>query len=164
HTCLRHPTPYASSLYAGKIYSEFSRDLPRDRRRFYSRFLAFVLCGLSSLGIWFLFLGFFLFLFFGFRFFRLLFFFLRLLFFFLLLFGLRLFFFLRRFFAFSADERNLIADVHLAAFFDVNFGERSVLGRFPFHCRLVSFDLRDHITGRNFVALFLFPCDESPLG
>src|SRR5205814_9273668 len=90
----------------------------------------------------------FLFLLFDFR--LLLFFFLRLLLFFLLLFGLWLFFFLRRFFAFSADERNLIADIHLSAFFHVNFSERSVLGRFPFHCCLVSFDLRDHITGRNF--------------
>src|SRR5205807_4664742 len=57
------------------------------------------------------------------------------------------FFFFRSFLTFSTNERDLIADVHFSALFNVNFGERSVLGRFPFHCRLVGFDFSDYIAG-----------------
>jgi hypothetical protein len=53
-------------------------------------------------------------------------------------------FFLRRFFPFATDERNLVADVYLAAFFDVDFSERSIFRRFPFHRRLVGLDLGEH--------------------
>src|SRR6266481_2256703 len=67
------------------------------------------------------------------------------------------FFFFWSFLPFAADKRDFIANVHLPAFFHVNFGERSVLGRFPFHRRLVGFDFSNDFAGRNFVALFLFP-------
>ena len=89
---------------------------------------------------------------------------LRLLLFFF--FGLRLFGFLflfRSFLALFADERDLIADVNLAPFCDINFSERAVLGRFPFHRCLVRFNFSDHFAGRNFVALFLFPRDDGSL-
>src|SRR5438105_4191066 len=93
----------------------------------------------------------FLFLFlFGFWFFRFLFFFGR-------------FFLLWSFLALSADEPDLVADLHLPAFFNINFGECAVLWRFPFHRRLVGFDLGNHFAGRNFVALFLLPRDEGAL-
>src|SRR5438132_8714215 len=90
------------------------------------------------------------FFFFGLLFlFRFLFFFLRLFF----------FFFLWGFFAFFIDKRDLVADIHFPAFVDVNLGKRSVLGRFPFHRRLVGLDFCDHFAGRALVALFLFPSD-----
>src|SRR4029077_15569508 len=91
---------------------------------------------------------------------------------FLSFFSVLFFFFFRFFFFFffwnfppvAADKRDFIANVHLPAFFHVNFGERSVLGRFPFHRRLVAFDFSNDFPGRNFVALFLFPRNERPLG
>ena len=70
--------------------------------------------------------------------------------------------FLGRGFAFLADEGNPLADVNLAALFHVNFGERSILGRFPFHRRLVGFDFSNDVAGRDFIALLLFPRDERP--
>src|SRR6266542_456762 len=36
--------------------------------------------------------------------------------------------FFRRFFTFTTDERDLVADIYLAAFFDINFGERPIFG------------------------------------
>src|SRR5713101_59721 len=83
---------------------------------------------------------------------------------FFLFFRFLFFFFFWSFLAFAADKRDFIANVHLPAFFDVNFGERSVLGRFPFHRRFVGFDFSNDFAGRNFVAFFLFPRDERPLG
>src|SRR6266704_2281896 len=96
--------------------------------------------------------------------------FLRLLFFLFLFFGFRLFlfFFLLllswRFLAFTADERDFVANVYLAAFFHINFGERAVLGRFPFHGRLVSLDFGEHFAGGNLIALLFLPRDERALG
>src|SRR5207253_9040589 len=99
----------------------------------------------------------FLFWFFGF----LCFFLWRLFFFFFFL--RRLLLFLGRGFAFLADEGNPLADVNLTALFHVTFGERSILGRFPFHRRLVGFDFSNDVAGRDFIALLLFPRDERPL-
>src|SRR5207302_10284458 len=137
-----HPPFGSGSFDARKIDTQLSSDTSRHWRSFYAFFLGLLLCGLFSFGLQFFFLGFFLFFLFGLRFFRLLFFFLRLLLFFLLFLGLRLFlffrsflFFLWSFLAFPADERDLVADVHLPAFLDVNFSECSILGRFPFHRR-----------------------------
>ena len=62
-----------------------------------------------------------------------------------------------RFLAFGADERDLVADVNLAAFLDENFRERPVLRRLPFHGRLVGLDLRQHFACRNLVALLFLP-------
>ena len=42
--------------------------------------------------------------------------------------------------------------------------DNPVLGRFPFHRRLVGFNFCNHFAGRNLVALFLFPRDERALG
>src|SRR5207249_3606168 len=145
-----------SSFNGGKIDTKLSRNSSRDWRRSYSRFLTIVDLR-NGRSFFFFFLSrhrllrfrlrlLFLFLF-GFWFFRFLFFFGR-------------FFLLRSFFAFSADERDLVADVHLPAFFKINFGERAILGRFPFHGRLVGFDLSNHFAGRNFVALLFLPRDE----
>src|SRR5438093_384652 len=114
--------------------------------------------------------GLFLFFLFRFRRLRLFFLFLRFLFFRLLFFRFELFllfflfFRLRRFFALTTDERDLVADVYLATFFDVNFGERPILRRFPFHRRLVGLDFGEHLASRNLIALLFLPRDESALG
>src|ERR1022692_524011 len=50
-------------------------------------------------------------------------------------------------FPFFSDERDLVADIYLAAFFDINLGQRSVLRRFPFHRRLVGLNFREHVAG-----------------
>ena len=65
-------------------------------------------------------------------------------------------------FAFAADERDLVAHVHLAAFLDVNFRERSVLGRFPFHRRLVGLDFGDDVTRRTLSPFFFFHATSVP--
>src|SRR6266550_8973030 len=167
-----------SSLYAGKIDTEFGRDSARDRRRLYARFFGLWwqpcrlrwcrrhACLYSFLFLFLLRLTFLLGLLFWLFFFRLN--FVGLLFF-LLLFDFRLFlfpffFFLGRFLALSTDERDLVADVYLAAFFDINLGKRSIFGRLPFHRRLVGLDLGEHFAGRNVVALLLFPRDDGALG
>src|SRR5207302_10068428 len=67
------------------------------------------------------------------------------------------FFLLRSFLALSADEPDLVADLHLPAFFNISFGECAVLWRFPVLRRLVGFGLGSHFAGRNFVALCLLP-------
>src|SRR5262249_45343477 len=85
----------------------------------------------------------------------------RFLFFFFLFFFLLLFF--RRFFAFTTDKSDSVPHVYLAAFLDINLREGSVLGRFPFHCRFIGLNLRQHFAGRNLIALLFFPCDESAL-
>jgi hypothetical protein len=69
-----------------------------------------------------------------------------------------------RFLAFASNERNLIADVYLAAFLDINFGERSVFGGFPFHGCLIGLDFGEHFTSGDFVPLLFLPCDQSTLG
>src|SRR5205807_9078448 len=76
----------------------------------------------------------------------------------------RLFLFFWRGFTLLADEGDPLADFNFAAFFHVNFGERPVLGRFPFHRRLVGFDFGDDVAGGNLVALLLFPRHERSLG
>src|SRR4029077_4781319 len=115
--------------------------------------------------------GLFLFFLCRFRRLRLLFFFcflfFRLLFFWFFRFGLFFFFFflfpLRRFLAFAANERDPVTDIYLAAFFHVNLGKRSILGRFPFHRCLVGLDFGEHLASRNPVALLFLPRDESAL-
>src|SRR4029077_2887896 len=82
--------------------------------------------------------------------------------FFFLLFFLLLFFVW--FLVFAPDEGNPIAHVDLAALLDINLGEGSVLGRFPFHRRFVGLNLSENFTGRDLVALLFFPRDESALG
>src|SRR6266480_2307343 len=72
--------------------------------------------------------------------------------------------FFGRFLAFATNERNLVADVYFATFFDVNFRERPILRRFPFHGRLVGLDFGEHFTGRYFIALLFLPRDKSTLG
>src|SRR5437660_10052531 len=93
------------------------------------------------------FLLFFLFLGFGFW----LVFFLGLFFFLFFAFGLFLFFFLLffflRFFSFTFDISDPFPVFHLSASFDVNFCERPVLRRFPFHCRLIRLDLGENFAG-----------------
>src|SRR5437899_1924868 len=150
----------ACTFYVGKINAELSRDPACNGRRFHARFFGlldfrrrpfgfiFLFCSrLLCLFFLFCFLLFFLLLCFGFW----LVFFLGLFLFLFFAFGLFLFFvllfFLWRFLAFTIDERDSVADVHLAAFFDVNFCERPVLRRFPFHCRLIRLDLGEHFAG-----------------
>src|ERR1700720_2873213 len=58
---------------------------------------------------------------------------LRLLFFLFFMF----FFFLGSFLTLAANEGNFVADVYLSPFFDINFCERSLFGRLPFHGRLI---------------------------
>ena len=115
--------------------------LLRSRRFFLLRFCRRGLLGLG--------LGLFLFFFCGFR---------------LFLFLFWPFLLLWRFLAFSTDEGDLVADVYLAAFLDVNFRERPVFRRFPFHRRLVGFDLGKHFAGGNLVSLLFLPRDQSALG
>src|SRR5439155_13851594 len=110
----------------------------------------------------FLWCRFFLQLFFRFFFFRLG--FLRLFFFFFFGGFFLLFFLFSLFFAFTGNETDFVANIHLATFFNINFGERSIFGRFPFHRRLIGLDLGQHFAGRNFVALLLLPRDEGALG
>jgi hypothetical protein len=64
-------------------------------------------------------------------------------------FGFLFFLFLFRWslFSFFSNERNLVADIYLTAFFDINFSECSVLRRFPFHRRLVGFNFGEHVAG-----------------
>ena len=50
-------------------------------------------------------------------------------------------------FALLTDERDLVAHIHLAALFNVYFRQGSVFGRFPFHRRLIGFDLSNHFAG-----------------
>src|SRR6266542_4434857 len=71
---------------------------------------------------------------------------------------------LRRFLALTTDECDLVADVYLATFLDVNFGKRPILRRFPFHRRLVCLDFGEHFASRNLIALLFLPRDESALG
>src|SRR5205823_12083384 len=123
------------TFHSGKIHAKFPCDSARNRRRFHAGFFGLWwqpcrlrrrhACLYSFLFLFLLRLTFLLWLLF------------RLCFlFFLLLFGFWLFlFFLLRFFlflwrllAFATDERDLIADIHLAAFLNVNFGERPILG------------------------------------
>src|SRR6266496_2038670 len=178
-----HATFRACAFHAGKVNTELGRDSPRHGRRFYSRFLGlwwqpcrlrrrhaclyrlFFLFRLRWRGLFLLFL-------FRLRrlrlFFLFCFVFLRLLFFRFFRFGLFLFFFLlfrlRRFLALTTDECDLVADVYLATFLDVNFGKRPILRRFPFHRRLVCLDFGEHFASRNLIALLFLPRDESALG
>src|SRR5687768_4564838 len=176
----------ASPFDAGKINAQLSRDPSRQRRSLHTRFAAafrfwfsrrFCLRSLLRLGRFLLRLfvslprrrglGFLLFR--RRRFLRLC---------LLLLFrrGLFLFFRFRRrlllflfrwshrsCLTFATDKGDLVAHVHLAAFFDVNLGQRPVFRRLPFHRRLVRLDLGNDVARRNLIALFLFPRDEGPL-
>ncbi len=66
--------------------------------------------------------------------------------------------------ALFADERDAVADVYLPAFLHVNFFQDAVIGRFPFHRRLVGLDFSQDFAGGHFVADFLLPTHERPLG
>src|SRR5207237_7793227 len=149
----------SASFYRREINPLLGREASRNRRSLYARFIIFSRRGLGfrrlglcaflrRRGLRFLLFG-------GRRFLRLglLFLFRRSFLFFR--FRLRLFFLfcLRRGFSLSADEGNLLADFYLPAFLDVNFREGSVLGRFPFHRRLVCFDLCDHVPRLHLVTL-----------
>ena len=70
----------------------------------------------------------------------------------------------RRFFAFCADERDPVAHVHFSAFLDVDLFQDAVVGRFPFHRRLIGLDLGQHFAGSHLIADFLFPAHQSPFG
>src|SRR5258708_4169608 len=72
-------------------------------------------------------------------------------------------FFLGRFFVLTADERNFVADVYLATFFDINLSEHSIFGRLPFHRRLIGLNFGEHLTGQNLVAFLFFPSNERSL-
>src|SRR4029077_20820790 len=153
--------------HGGKINTELGRNPARNRRRSHPRFFGFLDCRrwLFRFSLFFCLRRrrFFLLLLFRFQ----LFFFwllrlVRLLFlFFFFRFFLLLFF--RRFLGFPTDKRDFISDIYLAAFFDIDLGQPSVFGRFPFHCRLVRLNLREHFAGRNLVALFFPPRDEGAL-
>src|SRR2546423_1904899 len=166
HIAFRHAALGTSSFYRRKIEALLGREPPRNRGRLHSRFtpalwprrrFRFRLrTFLRRRGLWFFLLG-------RGRLLRL-----RLLFLFcrsflFLRFRLRVFFlfFLRRGFSFAADERDLFANLDLPAFFDVNLRQRPVLGRFPFHRRLVGLDLGDHFAGCDLVAFLFLPRDES---
>src|SRR6266576_1506969 len=147
----------ACAFYAGKINAELSRDPACNGRRFHARFFwlfsfrrqpfgfSFLFCfRLLCLFFLFLRLRFLLFFFLLALWFCLLF-FLGLFLFLFFAFGLFLFFvlicFLWCFLTFTTDERDSVADVHLATFFDINFCQRPILRRFPFHCRLIRLNL-----------------------
>src|SRR5256714_1689931 len=166
HIAFRHAAFGTSSFYRRKIEALLGREPPRNRGRLHSRFTPVLwprrrFCFrlrtfLRRRGLWFFLLArrWLLRL-------RLLFLFCRS--FLFLRFRLRVFFlfFLRRGFSFAADERDLLANLDLPAFFDVNLRQRPVLGRFPFHRRLVGLDLGNHFAGRDLVALLFLPRDES---
>src|SRR5437762_12385203 len=172
HIALCHATIGAGSLHGRKINALFGGEPASNRRSFYSGFItAFsfrrrfffgrfsFLTFLRRRG-----LPFFVFRGRGLLGFSLLFLFCRsFCLFFRLWFRLFFLFFLRCCFSFSADERDLLANLNLTALFDVNLGQSSVLGRLPFHGRLVGFNLSDHFARGNLVALLLFPRDESAL-
>ena len=174
--CFGHAAVGAGSFDTRKIDTELGSDTTRDGRGFYSCLVTlvdfcggrgFFLFGLGAFLTFLLFLRWRGFLFFFLSFGRLFRFGLRFLFFFcfrlLLFFLFRFVFLFRCFFTFFANERDLVADIYLSAFLDVDFGERAVLGRFPFHCRLVGLDLGQDLTGRNFVALLFLPRNERSL-
>ena len=67
-------------------------------------------------------------------------------------------------FTFPGDESDAIADVHLAAFLDVDRFQDAILSRLPLHCCLVGLDLGENFAGGHLVADFFLPTDERPLG
>jgi hypothetical protein len=69
-----------------------------------------------------------------------------------------------RLFSFRGDERDFVANVYLAAFFDVNLGKLAVVSGFPFHGGFVRLDLSQDFARGNIFSFLLFPAHQRPFG